>query len=953
MHHAAIACTPIRLLIIATLLVGFVIALQPGTPAIQASPAYQPPVTDYYRVDSGVSTTIEAADDSASGPGGVCTLRDAISAVNAGAGPGVHADGCTVSAVGTPAANVYVIFLPTGGYTYTLDPANDELLTTANTVYIVGDTAANTIIQASTVDPTLPGPPPGAATYRVLRNNGASVELGNITIRHGRDLGVACAGWTNVGGGICNQAGTVTVDASTISANVAGSGGGIWNGNTLNVQNGSTVSANIAGSGGGIWNDGSLNIQNGSAVSANTATAVGGGICNWAGTVTVDASTVSANVATSSGGGILNEATLNIQNGSTIGGAGAGNQATNYGGGISNWYGTVTVDASTVSANTVITYGGGIWNDGTLNVQNGSTIGGAGAGNTARYGGGIFSDEGSTTTVDASTVSANSAADRGGGIYNNQDTLNVQNGSIIGGAGAGNQARDGGGIYNDFGTVGVDGSTVSANTATDGGGIWNSGTLDVQNGSTIGGAGAGNQATTNGGGIYITFSGATRMTDSRILYNTATNNGGGVYNDFNFPWATNVTASCIVGNSVTSFLNNQAAQQTATGNWWGTATGPNTPGADTVGGNVDTSGFLTAPILGCPANYPNLQVNKANDTGGNGTVGTTFNWTLTVANAGGVDATFTVGQKILEDDLPAGPTYGAPAPGNFVNITDTANIICAIVDNTLTCDVQGADVTIGATTGRFDVVVSVTPNAAGLLSNPAGNCRVDPNDNVAETDEGNNDCPTNNVNVAAPAPPPSGDEEEEEEEGPPPAPAPILAPKAQEFNCWPWLVIVPPGAAPNAIPGEWCQASLGQSLPAFSTFRYLQHSTEVTIKDAAGNPIAQFASPIKVCFHYTQPELNLVSNNPANFLIQAYRGGQWEALPTAPESSLLYPGVCAPVDHLTLFTLFARDEKTAAATSSGPLYLPETGGVASPLMLGLVGLLAAGLGTWMARRRLS
>jgi len=47
------------------------------------------------------------------------------------------------------------------------------------------------------------------------------------------------------------------------------------------------------------------------------------------------------------------------------------------------------------------------------------------------------------------------------------------------------------------------------------------------------------------------------------------------------------------------YLNNRPAQQIATGNWWGAATGPNTPGADTVGGNVDTSGYLTEPILGC------------------------------------------------------------------------------------------------------------------------------------------------------------------------------------------------------------------------------------------------------------------------------------------------------------------------------------------------------------------
>jgi hypothetical protein len=72
-----------------------------------------------------------------------------------------------------------------------------------------------------------------------------------------------------------------------------------------------------------------------------------------------------------------------------------------------------------------------------------------------------------------------------------------------------------------------------------------------------------------------------------------------VFSNTNDAGATSVTGSCIVGNSATSFFNNQVAQQIATGNWWGSAYGPNTPGADTVGGNVDTSGYLTEPILGC------------------------------------------------------------------------------------------------------------------------------------------------------------------------------------------------------------------------------------------------------------------------------------------------------------------------------------------------------------------
>jgi hypothetical protein len=412
----------------------------------------------------------------------------------------------------------------------------------------------------------------------------------------------------------------------------------------------------------------------------------------------------------------------------------------------------VTLDGSTVSANTAVS-AGGILNEGTLNVQNGSVVGGAGAGNQVTgggaEGGGIFNFSG-TTIVDASIVSANTGADRGGGIYN-QDTVIVRNGSIIGGTGAGNQANEGGGIYTSVGATTVDGSIVSANTARrDGGGIFSGVTLNILNGSTI----MGNQAS-RGGGIYNLNLGTAMVTGSRILSNTATTDGGGVFNA-NTAGSASVTGSCIVGNSATSFLNNQSAQQTATGNWWGAATGPNTPGADTAGGSVDTSGFLTAPILGCSGSapdLPDLQVSKANDTAGTGVVGAAFHWTLTVANTGAADAAFSAGQRILEDDLPAGPTYGAPIPGNFTNITQTASITCTIAANTLTCSALGANVTIGAVTGSFDVAIPVTPIAPGTLANPPGggsHCRVDPDTLVAEVDETNNLCRADNVDITSP-----------------------------------------------------------------------------------------------------------------------------------------------------------------------------------------------------------
>ena len=125
----------------------------------------------------------------------------------------------------------------------------------------------------------------------------------------------------------------------------------------------------------------------------------------------MDSSTVSANTADSHGGGIINNGTLNITF-STIGGVNGGNQANQGGGGIYNGHvGTVTLDSSTVSANTDNAAGGGIYNVNSLNIQNGSVIGEAGLQNSAGYGGGIYNI--GTTTVHGSTVSANQASSFG------------------------------------------------------------------------------------------------------------------------------------------------------------------------------------------------------------------------------------------------------------------------------------------------------------------------------------------------------------------------------------------------------------------------------------------------------------------------------------------------------------------------------------------------------------
>jgi hypothetical protein len=131
------------------------------------------------------------------------------------------------------------------------------------------------------------------------------------------------------------------------------------------------------------------------------------------------------------------------------------------------------------------------------------------------------------------------------------------------------------------------------------------------------------------------------------------------------------------------------------------------------------------------------------------------------------------------------------------------------------------------------------------------------------------------------------------------------------------------------------------------------------VKDAAGMPLTRFNPPLKICFRYTQSELDRVNDDPTNFLIQTFQNGAWESLPTTPEgdpSPSVLGRVCAPVDHLTLFALFNRGEPVPEAVElEGSLaevkFLPETGMSPVGSWGGLIGGLVVGIVMWVVLRR--
>jgi hypothetical protein len=384
---------------------------------------------------------------------------------------------------------------------------------------------------------------PAAATGGVAWIRRGRVVFRGMQITGGRTQGIWGAGLS-----ITGELGPthVTVDRAVVGNNTAmdAGGGGIYVSNaTLDVLD-SAVGGNTAdsptsnqgGGGGGIFIDDYY---------GNVA-------------VTLANSTVMGNRAPRQGGGGIrvwhrapeHTATLTLTN-TTVGGprseSDSPNPATNTassGGGIENFHGTVTLTDSTVSAN-IAQIGAGIHNfGGTMTLANSSVLANSTVeSNTpfahARGGGGIFNG-GTLNMTNGTTVRGNSAVSGGGGVYN-IGSMTLTNSTIFDNLAEGG----GGGLYN-VGTATLTGSTVAANRATVGGGINNTdGVLSVTN-STI----TSNGARAKGGGV-LNSGGTATLTAVTLVENSAGNTGGGLYASgvAGRPTTTVVGRSLVLGNT--------------------------------------------------------------------------------------------------------------------------------------------------------------------------------------------------------------------------------------------------------------------------------------------------------------------------------------------------------------------------------------------------------------------
>jgi hypothetical protein len=281
-------------------------------------------------------------------------------------------------------------------------PGGTYMLTTgelaiAKSLTIAGSGSASTVIS-------------NGATSRVFHTSGAAntIKISGVTIRNGRPAPV---GNLADGGGVLNEAATLTLTDDLITDNQANANGA-----------GPSGAGGIAEGGGVASTSGTLNVRDSQVVS-NTATAIGnpsqaGGITSGGGildegTLTIESSTLSSNVADSVGGS-------------------AGNGGISQGGGLfADGQGATDVAATTFSGNLGDasagaggTIGGIAEGAGAFMLTNAPAMSAANitvAGNTARStnggivsaGGLLFGSNAPVVTLTNATISANTATGSG------------------------------------------------------------------------------------------------------------------------------------------------------------------------------------------------------------------------------------------------------------------------------------------------------------------------------------------------------------------------------------------------------------------------------------------------------------------------------------------------------------------------------------------------------------
>ncbi len=217
--------------------------------------------------------------------------------------------------------------------------------------------------------------------------------------------------------------------------------------------------------------------------------------------------------------------------------------------------------------------------------------------------------------ISKGNATSTSAILKGGGIYNDGDSLTLTNSTVCDNSANG----AGGGIYNSSGILKLTNTTVCDNTSDGSSGILNDGGTMTLINSTV----SGNEATFNGGGIFN--SGAnSKMTliNSTVTKNIAGQGGGGINNGGTAILRNTIVADNTAGTGPDAFGTFTSRGNNLIGNRSGTSgfAGPAIGGTDILGqnpllgplqdngGSTDTHALLSgSPAIdkgtntGCPS----------------------------------------------------------------------------------------------------------------------------------------------------------------------------------------------------------------------------------------------------------------------------------------------------------------------------------------------------------------
>ena len=250
---------------------------------------------------------------------------------------------------------------------------------------------------------------------------GWSEHGGGINVEKGCELilesGVISGNHAKYGGGVyVADNGSFTMTGGTITENIASQdGGGIFADYPVTVTGG-TISKNSAKYGGGYYFDepDMTAHLSGVTISENTATEKGGGIYVWHGTVDLSGdSTVEGNSAHIGGAVYVTDKCTFMASDSEF----TDNTSTKNGGAIKN-DDTLTLTSCTFTGNTADKNGGAVYNSDTATItdctfSNNKAKGG--------YGGAIMQYDGEMT-LDGGSITGNLAMTRGSGVYVDEES---------------------------------------------------------------------------------------------------------------------------------------------------------------------------------------------------------------------------------------------------------------------------------------------------------------------------------------------------------------------------------------------------------------------------------------------------------------------------------------------------------------------------------------------------